>query len=50
MVIDKLLAANYRDYVIDWDLIYLSKRLHLELKDPFSTYESEANLFASGLA
>ncbi|MCW3061050.1 MAG: Pup-ligase protein [Capsulimonas sp.] len=50
MVIDKLLATNYRDYVIDWDLIYLSKRLHLELKDPFNTYESEAKLFSSGLA
>ena len=50
IVIDKLLATNSRDYVIDWDLIYLSKRLHLELKNPFNTYETEATAFAGGLS
>ena len=49
IVIDKLRATNSRDYVIDWDLIYLSKRLHLELKNPFNTYETEATAFAGGL-
>jgi len=50
IVIDRLLQTGSRDYVIDWDLIYLSKRLHLELKDPFYTYDGEAAAFASGLA
>jgi proteasome accessory factor A len=49
IVIDKLLSQGSRDYVIDWDLIYINKRRHLELKNPFSTYESEAQQFATGL-
>ena len=49
IVIDKLLASNSRDYVIDWDLIYINKRLHLELKNPFHTYKDESTSFASGL-
>jgi len=49
MVIDRLLANGSRDYVIDWDLIYISKRLHLELKNPFSTYETESSSFVSNL-
>jgi proteasome accessory factor A len=49
IVIDKLLAMGSRDYVIDWDLIYINKRRHLELKNPFHTYEAEATQFAAGL-
>ncbi len=49
IVIDKLLSQGSRDYVIDWDLIYINKRRHLELKNPFSTYETEATQFATGL-
>ena len=49
IVIDKLLQNNSRDYVIDWDLIYINKRLHLELKNPFHTYDTEATAFAGGL-
>ncbi len=49
IVINKLLAGNSRDYVIDWDLIYINKRLHLELKNPFHTYTDEARTFADGL-
>lgn len=49
IIIDKLLAQSSRDYVIDWDLIYINKRRHLELKNPFSTYEEEANQFATSL-
>ena len=45
-VINKLLAVNSRDYVIDWDLIYISKRQNLELKNPFDTYTKEASIFA----
>ena len=49
LVINKLLQNNSRDYVIDWDLIYINKRLHLELKNPFHTYGAEAAAFANGL-
>jgi proteasome accessory factor A len=49
IIIDKLLRNNSRDYVIDWDLIYISKRMHLELKNPFYSYEDEASAFANGL-
>lgn len=49
IVIDKLLAIGSRDYVIDWDLIYINKRRHLELKNPFHTYEAEATQFAAAL-
>ena len=34
IVIDKLLANNSRDYVIDWDLIYINKRLHSGTEEP----------------
>jgi proteasome accessory factor A len=49
IVIDRLLQQGSRDYVIDWDLIYINKRRHLELKNPFQTYEEEAKFFASTL-
>jgi hypothetical protein len=50
MVINKLLQNQSRDYVIDWDLIYINKRQHLELKNPFYTYDTEAESFANALA
>ncbi len=49
IVINKLLQNQSRDYVIDWDLIYINKRQHLELKNPFHTYDAEAAAFAGGL-
>jgi len=49
VVIEKLLSTNARDYVIDWDLVYINKRRHLELRNPFHTYESEAAEFAREL-
>jgi hypothetical protein len=49
IVVDKLLALGSRDYVIDWDLIYINKRRHLDLKNPFSNYEADATIFASSL-
>jgi proteasome accessory factor A len=49
IVIDKLLESASRDYVIDWDLIYINKRQHLDLKNPFDTYEDEARGFSAGL-
>jgi hypothetical protein len=32
--------------VIDWDLVYLAKHRHLDLKNPFDTYQKEAESFA----
>jgi proteasome accessory factor A len=49
IIIDRLLAVGSRDYVIDWDLIYINKRRHLELKNPFHDYEPEATAFAASL-
>jgi proteasome accessory factor A len=49
IVIEKLLAMVSRDYVIDWDLVYINKRRHIELKNPFHTYEKEALQFVDGL-
>jgi proteasome accessory factor A len=45
-VISRLLASKSRDYVIDWDLVYLAKNRHLDLKNPFDTYEKEVESFA----
>ena len=44
-IINKLIASKSRDYVIDWDLVYLAKNRHLDLKNPFETYEKEAESF-----
>lgn len=49
IVIDKLLANDSHDYIIDWDLVYINKRQHLELKNPFDTYAKQASIFANGL-
>jgi len=35
--------------VIDWDLVYLAKNRHLDLKNPFGTYEREAEGFARAI-
>jgi len=48
-IIEKLIATNSMDYVIDWDLIYINKRQYLELKNPFNSYEDEAALFSQEL-
>ncbi len=45
-IISKLIASRSRDYVIDWDLVYLAKNRHLDLKNPFDTYTREAESFA----
>lgn len=44
-IINKLIASKSRDYVIDWDLVYLAKNRHLDLKNPFDTYTREAESF-----
>jgi hypothetical protein len=45
-IITKLIASKSRDYVIDWDLVYLAKNRHLDLKNPFDTYAKEAESFS----
>ncbi|MBC8141367.1 MAG: proteasome accessory factor PafA2 family protein, partial [Armatimonadetes bacterium] len=45
-IISKLINTRSRDYVIDWDLVYLAKNRHLDLKNPFDTYDEEAASFS----
>jgi proteasome accessory factor A len=44
-IIKKLIASKSKDYVIDWDLVYLAKNRHLDLKNPFDTYLKETESF-----
>lgn len=48
-LIKKLLEKKAKDYVIDWDLVYLAKNRHLDLKNPFDTYMKEAEGFTKGM-
>jgi proteasome accessory factor A len=48
-IIKKLLDKKSKDYVIDWDLVYLAKNRHLDLKNPFDTYLKEAESFTKGM-
>jgi proteasome accessory factor A len=48
-IISKLIQSRSRDYVIDWDLVYLAKNRHLDLKNPFDTYTSEAESFSKAI-
>jgi proteasome accessory factor A len=48
-VINAILDRDHKRYLIDWDWIRLDKDQHLELRNPFHTYDDEAALFARGL-
>jgi hypothetical protein len=48
-VIRRLLESRARRYVIDWDSIYLDRDRYLELKNPYHTYQREAEKFVSRL-
>lgn len=48
-VIKKLLDKKSKDYVIDWDLVYLAKNRHLDLKNPFDTYLKEVESFTKAM-
>jgi len=48
-VIRRLIDSGSRKYVIDWDSVYLDKERYLELRNPFSNYEKEAEKFARGI-
>lgn len=40
------LSKNRVRYIVDWDSVYLENEKHLNFRDPFSTYENEAQVFA----
>lgn len=47
-IIKRLIERKSKDYVIDWDLVYLAKNRHLDLKNPFDTYLKDADAFTKG--
>jgi proteasome accessory factor A len=49
-VVQQLIECNWGRYLIDWDWVRLDKDHHLELRNPFHTYEAEAELFLRGLS
>lgn len=48
-VIQQLIAHKWGRYLIDWDWVRVDKDRHLELRNPFHTYEAEAEMFTRGL-
>jgi proteasome accessory factor A len=48
-VIAHLIKRKWGRYLIDWDWVRVDKDRHLELRNPFHTYEEEAAAFAQGL-
>lgn len=49
-VIAQLIRRKWGRYLIDWDWVRVDKDRHLELRNPFHTYELEAESFTRGLA
>ena len=49
IVVQQLLENPGIRYVIDWDAIYVERNRQLDLKNPFVTYEKEAQRFLRGL-
>jgi len=48
-VIQQLIAHKWGRYLIDWDWVRVDKDRHLELRNPFHTYEAESEAFTRGL-
>lgn len=48
-VIKQLVKRRWNRYLIDWDWVRVDKDRHLELRNPFHTYELEARAFTEGL-
>ncbi|MBM3457093.1 MAG: hypothetical protein FJX77_00960 [Armatimonadetes bacterium] len=44
----RMIENRTRRYVVDWDAVYLDRERHLDLRNPFRTYEQEADQFAAG--
>ena len=49
-VIQQLIAHKWGRYLIDWDWVRVDKDRHLELRNPFHTYEAEAETFTRSLS
>jgi len=49
VVVKELIERKWGRYLIDWDWVRLDKDRHLELRNPFYTYQDEAKLFVEGL-
>lgn len=49
IVIKELIERKWGRYLIDWDWVRIDKDRHLELRNPFHTYEAEAQMFMQGL-
>ena len=48
-VIQELIARKSTRYLIDWDWVRIDKDRHLELRNPFHTYEEEAAAFVQSV-
>lgn len=48
-VIRQLIDRRAKKYVIDWDSIYLDRERYLDLRNPFQSYEQEAEKFIEGI-
>ncbi|HVF09456.1 MAG TPA: proteasome accessory factor PafA2 family protein [Abditibacteriaceae bacterium] len=48
-VIKQLIGRKWGRYLIDWDWVRVDKDRHLELRNPFHTYEAEAEAFTQEL-
>ena len=48
-IISSLLEHRWGRYLIDWDWVRVDKDRHLELRNPFHTYENEAQNFVRGM-
>jgi proteasome accessory factor A len=48
-VISELIKRRWSRYLIDWDWVRVDKDRHLELRNPFHTYDDEALLFSREL-
>jgi proteasome accessory factor A len=49
-VISQLIENKWGRYLIDWDWVRVDKDRHLELRNPFHTYEAEAEAFTRSLS
>lgn len=49
-VISELIRRRWGRYLIDWDWVRVDKDRHLELRNPFHTYDEESAAFTQGLA
>lgn len=48
-IVTQLIGRPSARYVIDWDAVYIERNRQLDLKNPFHTYEKEAQKFLRGV-